>query len=301
MILHNDKDNFELLINATSEFYNVSKAIIEKDYYITLLLKELATRIPHLIFKGGTSLSKCFKIIDRFSEDIDITLAKENCTASYKKRLKKTIIEVCDELNLKILNKDETRSRRSYNCYKVDYKAKYGYEGINNLLLVETVFIVKSFPVVIKNATSMIYDYLKDNDRLDIVKHYLLEPFTINVQTLDRTLIDKVYAICDYMLKNKIDKHSRHIYDLSRLISFVKLDENLKELINLVREDRKKDLKCFSAQDYVNINFLLNQVIYTKCYENDYINNTEKLLSKKVTYDEAIKTIQYIIDSKIFE
>ena len=52
----------------------MSQAIIEKDYYVTLVLRELAKQVPNLLFKGGTSLSKCYKIIDRFSEDIDITL-----------------------------------------------------------------------------------------------------------------------------------------------------------------------------------------------------------------------------------
>ena len=52
----------------------MSPAIIEKDYYVTLVLCELAKQVPDLLFKGGTSLSKCHKIIDRFSEDID----KEN-------------------------------------------------------------------------------------------------------------------------------------------------------------------------------------------------------------------------------
>ena len=49
-------------------------AIIEKDYYVTLVLKEIATRNPDIVFKGGTSLSKCYKIIDRFSEDIDLNI-----------------------------------------------------------------------------------------------------------------------------------------------------------------------------------------------------------------------------------
>lgn len=74
MILHKDKENFDIAIRATGRYFNVSPAIIEKDYYVTLVLCELVKQVPEIIFKGGTSLSKCHKIIDRFSEDIDITL-----------------------------------------------------------------------------------------------------------------------------------------------------------------------------------------------------------------------------------
>ena len=64
MNLHKDKEVFEFAIRETSRFFNVSRAIIEKDYYVTLFLKELVKRVPELIFKGGTSLSKCYKMID---------------------------------------------------------------------------------------------------------------------------------------------------------------------------------------------------------------------------------------------
>lgn len=64
MNLHKDKEVFEFDIRATSRFFNVSQAIIEKDYYVTLFLKKLVKRVPELIFKGGTSLSKCYKMID---------------------------------------------------------------------------------------------------------------------------------------------------------------------------------------------------------------------------------------------
>ena len=59
MILHEDKENFDIAISAASRYFNVSPAIIEKDYFVTLVLNELAKYIPNLLFKGGTYLSKC--------------------------------------------------------------------------------------------------------------------------------------------------------------------------------------------------------------------------------------------------
>lgn len=301
MVLHKDKKSFDIAIRAASRHFNVSPAIIEKDYYVTLVLRELAKQVPDLLFKGGTSLSKCYKIIDRFSEDIDITLDSEHQSQGKRKNLKYTIVEICSNLGLNLLNENETRSRRDYNCYKIDYCARHSLSGLNPQLLVETVFIVKAFPDEIKQASSMIYDYLKAVGNDEAIAQYELEPFDIRVQTLDRTLVDKVFAMCDYMLDNKTERQSRHIYDLSRLLTLVKLDDNLKALIKEVREDRKLGTKCYSAQDGVSVPNLLRQMIDTEFFKKDYEDSTEKLLSKPVTYEEAIKAIEMIIASDVFD
>ncbi len=59
------------------------------------------------------------------------------------------------------------------------------------------------------------------------------------MQALERTLVDKVFAICDYIERNVEFRQSRHIYDISRLLTKVELDDGLKELIKEVRKDRK--------------------------------------------------------------
>lgn len=300
MTLHEDKENFDIAIRAASRHFNVSPAIIEKDYYVTLVLCELTKQVPDLLFKEGTSLSKCYKIIDRFSEDIDITLDSEHQSQGKRRNLKYTIVEICNNLGLNLLNESETRSRRDYNCYKIDYFARHSLLGLNPQLLVETVFIVKAFPDEVKKASSMIYDYLKAVGNDEAIAQYELEPFDIRVQTLDRTLVDKVFAVCDYMLDNKTERQSRHIYDLSRLLTLVNLDDNLKVLIKEVREDRKSGTKCYSAQDGISVPKLLRQMIDTKFFKKDYEDSTEKLLSKPVTYEDAIKALETIIASGVF-
>lgn len=71
---NNDRD----IVFTKYAFENgVSKAIVEKDFWVTLILDYLFHRCKYkdyFIFKGGTSLSKCFNIIERFSEDIDLIL-----------------------------------------------------------------------------------------------------------------------------------------------------------------------------------------------------------------------------------
>lgn len=54
------------------------------------------------MFKGGTSLSKCHKVIKRFSEDIDITIDSK-LTRSQMKKLKESIIDIVEKLGMSIL------------------------------------------------------------------------------------------------------------------------------------------------------------------------------------------------------
>jgi hypothetical protein len=66
-----------IFFEGTSGPKNMEAQIVEKDFWVCWTLKELF-RLPeigeHLIFKGGTSLSKVFKVIERFSEDIDVSI-----------------------------------------------------------------------------------------------------------------------------------------------------------------------------------------------------------------------------------
>ena len=76
MYLHDDRGLFSEVIAEINERTGIASSIIEKDYYVTMILKLLANAAPEVVFKGGTSLSKCFHLIDRFSEDIDITFTE---------------------------------------------------------------------------------------------------------------------------------------------------------------------------------------------------------------------------------
>ena len=107
MYLH--KENRELFRDAillTSQKLEVSEDIVEKDYYVTMILKKLSVSQYPVVFKGGTSLSKAFHVIDRFSEDIDITFT-EHLGEAKRKKLKYDILEsIADELDLEIPDED---------------------------------------------------------------------------------------------------------------------------------------------------------------------------------------------------
>ena len=90
MKLHKDRDAFQALLTAISEKTGVREDILEKDYYLTLLLSELASWQKELLayFKGGTALYKAIGSLKRFSEDIELTVEVQDCSKSQgKKRL----------------------------------------------------------------------------------------------------------------------------------------------------------------------------------------------------------------------
>ena len=301
MNLHNNEKDFISLIRIVSEYYKIDPAFVEKDYFVTLLLKELSQRVPTLIFKGGTSLSKCHKLIDRFSEDIDLTLDENHQTQGQKKMMKAQLVKSFEVLDLNLLNYEEIRSRRDYNCYKIEYPIQFHSLGIKPTLLVETTYITKAYTSEIKNVTSIIYDYLFETKNVAAIEKYDLKPFEIRVQTLDRTLVDKVFAICDYFKSDKIERNSRHIYDLYYLSSKVKLDEKLKELVNEVRSERKENPLCISAQDGVNVSSMLLDIIKTNAYKSDYEKITETMMHTLLPYEDAINAIKIISESGVFD
>lgn len=97
--LHNDREQFKDAIYLAYDQTGIMVQAIEKDYYVTMLLKLLSEKIPYIVFKGGTSLSKCHKVIKRFSEDIDITI-DTTLSQGQKKKVKQAIVDSADTLLL---------------------------------------------------------------------------------------------------------------------------------------------------------------------------------------------------------
>lgn len=294
MNLHNFKESFNELIELASIYYNVDEAYIEKDYYVSLILKEINSKFPYIVFKGGTSLSKCFEIIDRFSEDIDLTLEINHLTPKFKRELKQTIIDVCDKYNIMILNLDTIRSRRDFNRYDLSYNPKYESDAIIKKIIIETTYISKSYPIVEKETKNMIYCYLENFKRYDLIDKFDLKPFKLKVQSLERTFVDKIFAVCDCSLRSEIYRTSRHIYDLYKIFPLIKKDDFLRKLFNEVREERKLNKRCISAQDGFDIKDKLNDIVLNDIFKKDYELITFKMLFIKVSYELAIDVLNKI-------
>lgn len=304
MELFENKEEFIQIVKLTSEFYGLDSALIEKDYYVTLFLKKAKESIPGLVFKGGTSLSKCYKIINRFSEDLDLTLDAEHFTQSRKRSSVKALADVCSHLRLTLVNREqiEKHSHGNYNCYYIEYPIDFQSDDIRQGLKVELTYIQKSYPCERVKASSYIADYLIKSGKDDIVAEYGLAPFDIQVQSLERTLIDKVFALGDYYLSGSTLRTSRHIYDIFQLLTKIDLSSpDLKALAANVRRERRNNKTCLSAQDGVNMQALLQAIIDEGFYKKDYEEVTMRLLTKPVIYDEAITAVSKVIESRILE
>ena len=304
MILHHDKEAFEELITAASNELRIPTTIVEKDYYVTLALRELSQHIPGMVFKGGTSLSKCYQIIDRFSEDIDISYSAEDGIPgeSRKRRLKKSVVAAMDALELPIKNLDDTRSRRSYNCYHADYPSIYSpVLSIKPELIIETYIALLPFPTVSRSVENYIHRFLETEHMEHLAKEYELMPFPITTQAIERTFVDKIFAICDYYLTGKTDKHSRHLYDIHKIYSSTTFTPALVDLIHEVRLLRQPLPICPSAAKGVDINQILKEIVEKSVYEKDYHTITEGLLFAPVSYETVIASLKQVIDHGYFQ
>lgn len=299
--LHNNKDQFQDAIELAYEQTGIMAQAIEKDYYVTMLLHLISEKMPYIVFKGGTSLSKCHKVIQRFSEDIDITIDTQ-ISQGDKKKIKQALVSSADQLGMNIENLDETRSRRDYNRYVISYDSvlPLASDALSPAVLLETSYTAVSFPTVVLPVHSYIGDMM-EKEAPDFIEQFMLLPFSMKVQGIDRTLTDKIFAICDYYLQGKVQKHSRHIYDIYKLLPLVPQDESFKNLVHEVREIRAKSPVCPSALPDVDIPQLLRRIIEEKAYKTDYDTLTTQLLEEQLSYEVVINSLKDISRSEIFK
>ena len=299
MNLYDNKEDLKTLIINASEYFSFVPAIIEKDYYSMMFLKKLIEYDDNIIFKGGTSLSKCHKIISRYSEDIDLNY-NGKVGDSKRKSLKKEIQKISEEMNMNISNLDETRSRRDFNRYLINYNQSFNTSILKESIVVEVALQIPSFPYVEKECSTYIYDYLKSINRNDIIERYELNPFIVKVQSLERTFVDKIFAICDYYLSSKVERNSRHLYDLYKLSEVIDMN-SLGLLISEVKEYRKSNSSCLSCKDGVFIKNIIKKIIDEKYYEYDYVNITSKLIDQneyaKYCYDIVIQLLENMLNN----
>lgn len=300
-LLHHDKERFAEAIALTVYQTGIAAEIVEKDYYLTMILYKLAQRAPYVVFKGGTSLSKCFNIINRFSEDIDITVDIP-LTQGQRKKLKHMLVEIVNEIGLRISNLEETRSGRNYNRYEIEYESVNLLQGniVAPVVVLEISLTVIAFPIKEMYVNNLIGKMLV-KEAPELINAYQLEPFQMKVQGIERTFIDKVFAICDYYLEDKVKNHSRHIYDVYKLFPAIEQNNLLSRLIRRVREARAETDICPSSRNDVDISQLLYRIIDEQAYRLDYESVTMKLLEDNVSYWTAIETLKCVADSGLFD
>ena len=281
---------------ALEEHRNVQK--VEKDTLQSMFLLELSKSKLPFVFKGGTSLSKAYNLIDRFSEDIDLS-AERKLSEAERKKVKSEICKIADKLGLELINSDDIKSRQSYNKYIFEYDSLFS--DIPFEIIVETNFFQAVYPIEKREVLSFVGRFCQErNIRFPIPFEAAI--VQMNVQLLERTFIDKIFAICDYRLQNMQERDSRHLYDIAKMLPNIKINDDLKVLVDQVRKDRMLSRNNPSAQPENNIPKMLEEIIDSRFYESDYNNLTRKLLYEDVSYDEAINNgIALIANLDIFE
>lgn len=292
----NYKDEWTDIIKTIARDENMLRTTVEKDAVQTLFLYEISKEDLPFVFKGGTSLSKAYKLINRFSEDIDLSMDKKP-TESERRKSNEIILRIADKLGFVLENPDMIKTRYSYNKYIFKFDSLFSNE--KQEIIIETSYYQKVYPVIKHKINSYVSDYL-DNKNANLPFFFPLN-FSMNVQTLERTFIDKVFAICDYKIQNMEDRDSRHLYDIAIIMPYIKIDNNLDELIDEVRDDRMTSKNNPSANLDYDINNMLKEIIDTRFYEKDYSSITKQLLYEDYSYNDAIDNgISKLLKTDVF-
>lgn len=285
------------IIETVARELGRSEQMVEKDTIQSMFLFELAKSELPFVFKGGTSLSKAYNLVDRFSEDIDLSMNRRP-TQSERVKSKELIIEIAENLGLVLSNSEEIKSRYDYNKYVFKYDSLFSVIPLE--IIIETSYYQSVYPVDKHVVGSFVGRFCLERSIILPVPFEAAEVM-MNVQSIERTFVDKVFAVCDYKIQNMQDRDSRHLYDICKLLREVELNEELDKLIDMVRDDRMQSKNNPSAQLEYIIPDMLKEIIRSRFYEPDYKNVTQKLLYEDISYDYAVENgIAIIAESDVF-
>ena len=307
---------------------------IEKDWWVTQVLKALHT-LPyaeHIAFKGGTSLSKCWNLIARFSEDIDIALSRE--FLGFGGELSKT--QISDKLR---------RAACSFVRGKMQYDVKEALlaQGIRqDVFSVDVVItpVTTVDPEVITVTYQSLYDvspYIKNTVKLEISGRSMVdpvekkfinaaidahfpnapfaeEPFEVNAVIPERTFLEKVFLLHEEFHKDvvRVERMSRHVYDLAMMMdSERKIADRAvsnEELYRTVLEHRRKfiGLKGFNYDElYTDTLCIVPGNEIAERWQEDYkfmgehmiygpVPSFKELVEKMTLLNDKIRQLHYL-------
>ena len=174
------------------------------------------------------------------------------------------------------------------------------FSNIPLQLITETSFYQSVYPVENHRVDSFVGRFCRERN-ICLPIPFEAAAIDMQVQSLERTFIDKVFAICDYRIQDMQDRDSRHLYDIAKLLPEIQFTAKFKELITEVRKDRMQSKNNPSAQPQYDITEMLKEIIVNRFYEADYNNITRKLLYEDVSYESAIeKGIAIVAQKGIF-
>lgn len=224
MNLHQESKLFSDTLRATAQHLGIRFEFIEKDYWITLVLKELSRSkfSESSVFKGGTSLSKGHNLIDRFSEDVDLAIIDDgnksgNEIKTIIRTLEKEITSSLTERPTSGVTSKGSRFRKSVFEYPT-------LENSNsaNTIIVEINSFANPFPYEKLSISSMVHDFLIASGNSDYIDRFGLQSFDVNVLSKEQTLLEKLVSLIRFSFdSNPIESTAqkiRHFYDIHYLL-----------------------------------------------------------------------------------
>jgi hypothetical protein len=299
---------------------------IEKDWWVTLSLRALFSTplANYFLFKGGTSLSKGWKLLPRFSEDIDIALDpasfemeyKEEPSGSYVKKLKKEGCKLTSSVILQqlkdafsalglpndllvieaeaILTERPDKDPQSIFIHYPSLYAPHPY--LANTVKIE--FSVRSLKIPFSDIQieSLLHEYFPN-------KSYAEIPFTIPAAEPRKTFLEKTLLLhekfFDPVLPPKSDdRMSRHLYDLVTMMDSGVLTDALasKTLFTTLVRHRQYYVRLANYEQLTHetISFVPTSP-FIEAYRQDYQLLSASMLGETYpTFDELLSKLKWI-------
>ncbi len=229
LILHQAANDFNSLIKEAADYFSIREVFIDKDYWLTLVLKRLAEceYANSVVFKGGTSLSKGYKLIKRFSEDVDIAVMNAsylsgNQLKTFIRNVEKAISVDLAEIDTPGVTSKGSHFRKTVFTYPVSDVTKQN-QSVSNKLIIETNSFANPYPYGNLEIKSMICEFLEFSGKPEIIMKYGLEPFNLNILDKRRTLIEKIVSLIRFSFSENptisLSEKIRHFYDIYFLLN----------------------------------------------------------------------------------
>jgi hypothetical protein len=315
------KDRRVELLNLLELRTGLNAKSIEKDWWVSLALKALfgGSYATHLVFKGGTSLSKCWKIIDRFSEDIDLAIDRNFLGFDgdlTKKEIGKKLRKASCTL---VRGKLREEIEQFILDFGIDHKQFKLTVNITNESNVDPETLLLHYESVIDNS-----DYIFNTVKIEIGSRSLMEPcesvsiksiigellptssfadtdFVVQAVLPKRTLLEKAFLLHELFQsatsEKNINRMSRHLYDLEKLMDSKYCEGVLldKILYNEIIEHRKQFTSMagvnYSTHQPQSINFVPSKSVL-KEWEKDYLLMQENMIyGESLSFEELITRI----------
>ena len=228
MNLHTNKQLFEDAVIATAQRFNIPEIYVEKDYWVTVALFAIfhSPIAEEAVFKGGTALSKCHKLIQRFSEDVDMVVLNDKGESGNK--LKSKLKAITDAVNLimpeveieGITNKLGMIRKTAHQYNKQNFQGTFGQ--VREQIIIEATWLGSSNPFIISEVNCYITEMMNATEQFELIDQYAMQPFAVKVLSKERTLCEKIMSLVRFSqtanpyedLANKV----RHIYDIHLML-----------------------------------------------------------------------------------